>query len=297
MRNTFLFITILTLFTGFFAVASDDGRPVKLWPGKVPGEEGRNIGEEKVQEPKPGQTKSVTRLTNVTEPTITVHKPAPEKDTGAAVVVCPGGGYNILAIDHEGHDIVKWLNEIGVTGILLKYRVPRRKDLPKHQAPLQDAQRALRIVRSNAKKWDIDPDRIGIMGFSAGGHLSATASATFDKPAYETVDEIDKTPRNPNFVMLIYPAYLIDDEDRTKTASELTLSDKIPPTIIIITGDDRFAEGAVRYYLALKAAKVSAELHVYPKGGHGYGLRKSENLVSTWPDRCEDWLRHQGLLR
>lgn len=272
--------------------------PVALWPGTAPGDDPKEALEEKTVPGKPGQ-KQVTRLTGVSKPTIAVYKPEKATDTGAAVVVCPGGGYGILAWDLEGTEICEWLNSIGVTGVLLKYRVPVRKDRPRGEPPLQDAQRALRLVRASAKDWGIDPGRVGIMGFSAGGHLSAAASTNFDKPTYEAVDDADRLSARPDFAMLIYPAYLVADEKAEAPAisPELTITKDTPPTILIMTGDDRFTTSALFYYRALQAARVPAELHIYPTGGHGYGLRPSEHTVSTWPKRCEDWLRGLGMLK
>jgi len=280
------------------AAPKPDFGPVALWPGTAPGDAPDLALEEKAVPGKPGQ-KQVTRLTGVTRPTIEVYKPAKDADTGAAVVVCPGGGYGILAWDLEGTEICRWLNSIGVTGVLLKYRVPGRKDRPRGEPPLQDAQRAIRLVRANAKAWGIDPGRIGIMGFSAGGHLSAAASTNVDKTTYEPVDEADRLSARPDFAMLIYPAYLVADEkaDAPTISPELTITKETPPTILVVTGDDRFTTGALFYYRALRAAGVPAELHIYPTGGHGYGLRPSEHTVSTWPKRCEDWLRALGMLK
>jgi len=276
--------------------APDPG-PIALWPGAAPGEKKGEVGAEKVLPHKEGR-KKVKRLTNVTNPTIQVFTPSEDKATGAAVLVCPGGGYGILAWDLEGTEVCEWLNSVGVTGVLLKYRVPRRKDRPRHEAPLQDAQRAIRLVRQGAKDWGIDPARIGIMGFSAGGHLSAAASTNFDKQTYEPVDPADRLSARPDFAMLIYPAYLVTDEkaEDPKVAPELTVTEETPPTIIIMTGDDKFTAGALFYYRALRTAGVPAELHVYPTGGHGYGLRPSAHTVCTWPKRCEDWMRNLGVL-
>ncbi|HXG09775.1 MAG TPA: alpha/beta hydrolase [Gemmataceae bacterium] len=276
-----------------------DPKPLVLdvWPGPAPGETG-SIGEEKVQESKPGE-KPVKRLTNVSKPTLTIFRPAKDADTGAAVVICPGGGYNILAWDLEGEEVAAWLNSIGVTGIVLKYRVPRRPDQPKDQppiGPLQDAQRALSLVRSKAEEWGINPQRLGILGFSAGGHLAAAASTNFDQRAYEPIDGIDRVSCRPDFAVLVYPAYLANKE-KSALMPELRVSAKTPPTFLVHAGDDRIpAEGSVLFYLALKKAGVPAELHVYASGGHGFGLRPSEQACSRWPQRCEDWLRNQSLL-
>jgi acetyl esterase/lipase len=266
--------------------------PIALWPDAVaPGDKG-GIGEETNK----AAAENKVRITNVTRPTITVHRPAADKETGATILVCPGGGYNVLAMDHEGADIVKWLNENGITAVLLKYRVPRRVGIEKHVAPLQDAQRAMGIVRHRAKEWGIDPMRIGVMGFSAGGHLSASLSTNFDARTYPPVDDADKESCRPDFAILIYPFYLTPDNDPAKLAPEIKVTDKTPPTFIVMTQDDR-VDYAYAYALALKAAKVPAELHIYPTGGHGYGLgRPGGGGTETWPRRAEEWLKSGGWL-
>jgi acetyl esterase/lipase len=265
---------------------------IPLWPGTAPGDKG-DIGEEKDT----SQGTGIIRLANVSKPMITLFRPAADKDTGAAVIVCPGGGYNILAYDLEGTEVCDWLNSIGVTGVLLKYRVPGRGG-QRHTAPLQDAQRAIGLVRSRAADWGMDPKRIGILGFSAGGHLAATASNTFDSRTYPPVDDADKTSCRPDFTILIYPAYLTEKDDTTKLAPEIKVTKQTPPAFITMTADDPVhVESAYAYGLALKRAGISAELHIYPKGGHGYGLRPSENTVSHWPDRAAEWMKSEGLLK
>lgn len=267
---------------------------LNVWPGEVPGEKGQ-IGAENLRLPEPGAARPVKRYENVSQPTLTLYKPAAELDTGAAVVVCPGGGYNILAWDLEGTEVAEWLNSIGVTAIVLKYRVPRRADLPKHLAPLQDAQRALSIVRSKAAEWKIDPRRIGILGFSAGGHLSAAACTNFDQRQYEPVDAADQASCRPDFAVLVYPAYLNEGD---RLSPEIRVTEQTPPIFFAHAGDDRIGpENSIALYLALKQAKVPAELHVYASGGHGFGLRPSEHPCSTWPESCERWLRSQGWLK
>lgn len=279
--------------------STDSPKPISLWPKDAPGEKG-DIGEEHdTTKPNEGLVagKRVMRIGNVSQPTITIYRPPANKDTGAAVVVCPGGGYHILALDLEGAEVCEWLNSIGVTGILLKYRVPSRAGLDKHTASLQDAQRALSFVRFHASEWHITTNRIGILGFSAGGHLSAAASTRFDQRAYEMVDEADAASCRPDFALLIYPAYLTVKEQGDKIAPELTISAKTPPTFLVQTGDDGVrVENSLYYYLALKNAHVPAELHVFPEGGHGYGLRTTEKQVTAWPKRAEEWLRGSGIL-
>jgi acetyl esterase/lipase len=299
MKRNATFLTLAAL----LSVASPGRAAEKplvldVWPGKVPGENAPP-GPEKILDQKPGE-KPVKRLTNVSKPTITIFRPARDKDTGAAVVICPGGGYHILAWDLEGEEVARWLNSIGVTGIVLKYRVPRPSDLPKDkqpQGPLQDAQRALSLVRSKAADWQLDAKRIGVLGFSAGGHLAASAATNFDRRAYEAGDDIDKISCRPDFAILIYPAYLLA-KDKDELAPEIRVRKECPPTFFVHAGDDPIkADNSVLMYLALKRAGVRAELHVYAAGGHGFGLRPSAQPCSAWPQRCADWLRTQGFLK
>ncbi len=272
--------------------------PIYLWPATAPGEKG-DIGEEKdttPPDPNKPDANHISRIGNVTKPTITVFKPAPEKDTGAAVVVCPGGGYSILAYNLEGSEVCAWLNSIGVTGVLLKYRVPGRGG-QRYTAPLQDAQRALGLVRSHAKEWNLDPNRLGILGFSAGGHLSAALSTNYQTRTYEAVDDADKTSCRPDFTVLVYPAYLTNKE-LNALAPEIKVDAQTPPAFIVQTQDDAVhVENAIVYAGALHVAGVATELHIYPKGGHGYGLRSSPNAVSHWPQRVGEWLAAQGYLK
>ena len=286
---SFLLSFVLVALASSWARAAEKRPTLDVWPGQAPGEKG-DVGQEKLLPPQ--GTKPVQRLTNVSKPTITLYRP--EKPNGAAVLICPGGGYSILAMDLEGEEVAAWLNSIGVTGIVLKYRVPARKGQPKHLTPLQDAQRAMSLVRTRAKEWDIDPSRIGILGFSAGGHLAAAASTNHDKRHYDPIDDVDKTSCRPDFAVLVYPAYLTAGE---ALAPEIRVDARTPPTFFIHAGDDKIGpENSVRMYLALKQAKVPAELHVYAGGGHGFGLRPSDNLCSTWPQRSAEWMRSRGLL-
>ena len=275
--------------------------PVPLWPGVAPGDAG-DTGEEK-DTTKPGQDgpkeNYITRLGNVSRPTLTVFRPPADKDTGAAVVVCPGGGYSILAMDLEGTEVCQWLNSVGVTGVLLKYRVPARKGLEKHAAALQDAQRAIGLVRQRAGEWKLDPKRIGVLGFSAGGHLAAAVSNSYAGRTYPAVDDADKQSCRPDFTVLIYPAYLTSKDDSTRLSPELKVTAQTPPAFIAMTQDDPVhVENVYAYALALKNAKVNAEVHVYPTGGHGYGLRPSAHPVSTaWPRLAAEWMTGQGWLK
>lgn len=282
----------------------DDPRPVdgktvfRVWPEKAPGEKD-DVPPEGIKDRRPKLGGPVSRLGNVSEPTVTLYRAPKESNTGAAVVVCPGGGYSILAWDLEGTEIAKWFNSIGVNAVLLKYRVPRRKGRPMFEAPLQDAQRAIRLTRKHAAQWGIDPARVGQLGFSAGGHLTAATATNSDRPAYEAVDDADKLSCRPDFSVLIYPAYLLTKEnDVNKLAPEIRVTKDTPPAILIQTQDDGVkVECALAYYLALKKAGVPVEMHLYPKGGHGYGLRPTGHDISTWPHRVEDWLRKRGTLK
>ncbi len=299
MKRCVFLSAFVAMFMAVLALpAADEPVVVKVWPGKAPGEKG-DVGEEKFEEQKPNQ-KKVKRLTNVSVPTLTVYRPAKDKDTGAAVVIAPGGGYHVLAWDLEGEEVAQWLNTLGVTGIVLKYRVPRRpgdaKDQPPPQ-PLQDAQRALSLTRSKAKEWSIDPKRVGILGFSAGGHLAAAASTHYDKRTYETMDDVDKIDCRPDFAVLIYPGYL-GTKDKGELASDIRVTKETPPMFLAVAGDDKgAAEGSLVMTQALRRAGVPTELHLYETGGHGFGLRPSEQPCAAWPKHCGDWMKARGLLQ
>jgi acetyl esterase/lipase len=233
--------------------------------------------------------KPLVRLGNVSDPTLTVYSPK-GKNTGAAVLVFPGGAYRILAIDLEGTEVCDWLNTAGVSCILVKYRVPDSGPYPK-PAALQDAQRALGMIRSHASEWHINPGKIGVLGFSAGAHLSAALSTHFDKRLYDRVDAADSASCRPDFAVIVYPGYLALAERNFETNPEIRPTDQTPPSFIVQAEDDPVhVENATAYFLQLKQAKVPAELHIYAKGGHGYGLRRTELPVTTWPQAVETWL-------
>ena len=235
--------------------------------------------------------KSVIRLGNVSVPTLTVYAPK-SNNTGAAIVVFPGGSYQILAIDLEGTEVCDWLNSVGINCILVKYRVPNSGPYPKSSAALQDAQRAVGIVRSHAKEWQIDPARIGVLGFSAGAHLSAALSTHFDQRLYDPVDDADKTSCRPDFAVIVYPGYLALSEQNMAPNPEIHVTSQTPPSFIVQAEDDPVhVENSTVYFLALKNANVPAELHLYAKGGHGYGLRPTDLPVTAWPKLAETWLQ------
>jgi acetyl esterase/lipase len=235
--------------------------------------------------------KPLIRLGHVTNPTLTIYPPK-GNNSGAAVVVFPGGGYSILAMDLEGTEVCDWLTSSGITCALLKYRVPGSGPFPKSAAALQDAQRAMGIVRLHAVEWHIDPHRVGVLGFSAGGHLAAAVSTHYDERLYPAVDAADQQSCRPDFAIVIYPGYLGTGDRRLTLNPDVPVTDKTPPTILVQAEDDTVGvENAVAYFLALKAVKVPAELHLYASGGHGYGLRRTALAVTAWPDVVSAWLR------
>ncbi len=275
-------------------LAAADLPELKLWPGKVPGEESFKPPAQLPAQKNDG----TTRIALVTEPTVTLFRAPSDKANGTGVIICPGGGYNILAWDKEGTEVAQWFNSLGVTAAVLKYRVPRRdKDTP-HAAPLQDAQRALRLMRLNAKAWGVDPGKVGILGFSAGGNLAVMAATDYAQSTYSKQDDADALNARPDFLIPIYPAYLGDERKPGPLSPLVKVTKDTPPTFIAVTHDDALrGMNAALLYVELKKHNVPAELHIYTKGGHGYGLRPSENPVSTWPARCEEWMRSQGLLK
>jgi acetyl esterase/lipase len=271
-----------------------------VWPDKPPAEVG-SIGEEQAKMATlPDGTSVIASLTNVSKPTLTVCRPAAAKNSGVAVLVFPGGGYSHLAWDHEGEQVARWLNSVGITGVVLKYRVPRRQGTSTETPPIQalmDAQRAISLVRSKAADWDIDRKRIGVLGFSAGGHLAAWVATNFDKRAYDKIDAADEASCRPDFAVLIYPGGVVK-KGTTELSPEIRVTPQTPPCFFVHAGDDRVnPENSLTMFRALKLAKVPAELHVYVSGGHGFGMRATGKPTATWPQRCEDWLRDTGVLK
>jgi acetyl esterase/lipase len=288
------------------AIGAENPLVVEIWPGPPPDESGDVGGERVVMSPKLDRTQvevteSTRMVTGVSKPTITLYRPAKDKDTGAAMLIFPGGGYWNLYWELEGEEVAAWLNSAGISGIILKYRVPRRPDEPKGEParrPLQDAQRAVSMVRSKAAAWGIDPQRIGVVGFSAGGHLAIATATTFDKRAYAPMDAVDNISCRPDFAVAVYSGYL-KAKDTDELAPGIRVRGGTPPVFLAHGGADVIspAENSVLMYLALKRAGVPAELHVYSGAAHDFGVRASDQPCSTWTGTCLDWLRHQGFLR
>jgi acetyl esterase/lipase len=285
---------------------ADKPQVIPLWPGQPPEETGK-IGAEYIRmsprlDRKQVEVTEPTRLvSNVTKPTISIYKPPAEKNTGTAMLICPGGGYWNLYWELEGEEVASWLNSLGITGIILKYRVPRRPDEPQGEAarrPLQDAQRAMSLIRSKAKEWGIDPNRIGIIGFSAGGHLAIATATSFEKRTYKPIDDIDKVSCRPNFAIPVYSGYL-KAKDKDELAPGLHVPKDTPPVFLVHGDADIISEPthSVVMYLALKKAGVPAELHIYAGTAHDFAVRKSDQPYSKWTETCAHWLEHQGLLK
>lgn len=291
MKNL-LPIALLLLAAPAFAA---DPSKLPLWPDTPPGETGK-VGPEKQLPPRNEKPTPIVRITDVSKPMLTVYKPETPDRLGTAVIVAPGGGYNILAYNHEGTEVCRWLNSLGITAVLLKYRVPRRDPETFYEAPLLDAQRAIRTTRAHADDWGIDPQRIGMLGFSAGGHLTVMSGTQGTATVEQPRDAIDRESAELAFMIPIYPAYLLDQEtDQLDDLIQVTPS--IPPAFIAITFDDaERAVGSAMLLAAMKKVDVPCELHVFRSGGHGYGLRPSDDPVSQWPALCADWLRASGYL-
>lgn len=278
---------------------------VSLWPGNAPDEPG-TIGEEYVRmSPSLGRdqvevTDSTRMVTNVTKPTITIYRPEPRIDSGTSMLICPGGGYWNLYWELEGEDVARWLVSRGITGIVLKYRVPRRpgedKTLPARR-PLQDAQRAVSLVRANAEKWNLNPARIGMIGFSAGGHLVIATATEFDKRTYEPVDAVDDISCRPDFGVAAYSGYL-KPKDKFELSDFLRVPEQTPPIFLVHGSDDVISppEHSVVMYLALRKANIPAELHIYASTSHDFGIRADDRPYGRWTEACERWLVDQKLL-
>ena len=290
----------------FFCYVSGYAQEYKLlWPsGNIP-------NYKKTAEVEKRDTTSIVRISLVQQPGIEVYLPSKQSANGQAIVICPGGGYGILAYDWEGTDIAKWLNSKGIAAIVLKYRLPNSKsNVVPQLSPLLDAQRALRTVRANAQKWNIKKNQIGIMGFSAGGHLASTAGTHFDNGDANAADSVDRLTSRPDFMILMYPVISMsktymhqgsrnnliganpDSALAKYYSNDLQVTKETPPTFIVHATDDAGVpvENSLSFYQALKTNKVAAEMHIYPYGGHGFGLAVGKGYLNTWTDRCIDWL-------
>jgi acetyl esterase/lipase/predicted TIM-barrel fold metal-dependent hydrolase len=296
-RSTFAALCILPLLT---SAAVAEPLVVDVWPGKTPadvGVEGQETSRSYESDIIEGPTKLIT---NVTHPTLTIYRPAKEKNTGTAMIICPGGGYHNLFWELEGEEVAAWLNSHGMTGIILKYRVPRRPGDVKGEpplGPLLDAQRAVSLVRNRAAEWGINPQRIGMIGFSAGGHLALATATSFEQRTYEPIDDVDKVSCRPDFAVLCYSGYL-KAKDKDAISPGLHVPDNTPPILLAHSSDDTIsdAEHSVFMYLALKRAGVPAELHVFASGNHDFGVRQNDKLPSSWTQLCLRWLTSIGIV-
>ncbi|HEX3658473.1 MAG TPA: alpha/beta hydrolase [Pirellulales bacterium] len=276
--------------------SSRPGEVLNVWPDKAPNEPDK-IPEEAHAMGKTGESE---RIENVSQPTLAIYRPAADANNGAALLIAPGGGYRMLAWNKEGLEIAQWANSLGMTAVVLKYRVPRRSDQPASGAPLQplqDAQRALSMIRSRASNWGINPKKIGMIGFSAGGSLTANLSTNSEKRAYPAIDAIDQTSCRPDFAVLIYAGGIVDKETG-KLSPQFQVTKQTPPMFFAVAGDDlSAADNSIKLYQAERAAGLPAELHVYARGGHGFGLRAAAGSGAvTWPTACQVWLRDIGML-
>jgi acetyl esterase/lipase len=290
MRSKILLMLGALLALPVLPVRGADDAPapptLNVWPGMAPGETGQI----------PPEFEKSNQYFNVTVPTLTVYHAPKDKDTGVAMLVCPGGGYQSVYASKEGIEPCQWLNSLGITGVLLKYRVPNRPGEPRYLAALQDAQRAMSLVRANAQAWGLDPNRIGMMGFSAGGQMTVDTATNFTQLSYPPVDTVDKVSNRPDFCIVAYPGGLVKTGS-SDLGKEIHVTKDTPPMFIVQANDDRVgSENSVYLYLALKEAGVPAELHIYGEGGHGFGMRPGTAPHNSWPQRCEDWLVQRGVL-
>lgn len=284
----------LSLLVAIFTMSAlaEPNTPIPLWPEGVPAESDFKLPEESIELKGPHQ---IEIMSNVRTPELTWY-PA-EKPNGTAIIVCPGGGYNILAYSHEGYEVCEWLNTLGVSAALLKYRVPRREGRPFHEAPLEDVHRAIGIIRTRAEEWKVNPERVGILGFSAGGNLAAHAVTFAGERTYPTDPKVDSVDPAPNFGVLIYAAYLLEEGKPDNLNPDLKVTGKTPPTFLAVAHDDkRFVEGSARFYIEMFRNERPCELHIFQKGGHGFGFDKTEEEIRQWPALAGAWMKTMGWL-
>jgi acetyl esterase/lipase len=308
MRKIPAFLALLVMICCHGALVAQE-QPLNLWTDTIPGAIASSVYHEDTLMIGAG----LARILRVTTPTIQEFAAPKEKATGTAVIICPGGGYGRLALQPEGIDIARWLNDAGITGIVLKYRLPNDTIMVKKRiGPLQDVQEAVRMVRRHAAEWGIDRQKIGVMGFSAGGHLASTAATQYNEHVYDA----DTTSARPDFSLLIYPVISMDEKLTHKGSrqnllgsapdqsvvdqfsNDLRVDKNTPPAFLVHSADDKTVpvQNSINYFLALKANNVPAELHVYETGGHGYGLALHRGTESNWPAACLQWLRVHRLL-
>lgn len=267
-------------------------QPLDVWPAFAPGESTRLVGEK--MPAREGENPPITRLVKITRPTMTVHRPS--QPNGTAAVILPGGGFAKVVPDLEGTEAADWLNKQGVTAFVLSYRTTEDPKSPGWIKPLEDAQRALALIRSQADRWEIRKDRLGLVAFSAGGQVAARLLSGGEKKSYESVDAADAISHRPDFAILVYPWNMYDAK-QDALIDGVQVPKNCPPVYLVHTDDDRSSSlGAVLFYAGLKKHGIPAELHVYGNGGHGYGLRSVKgSQISTWPDHAAHWLATRGL--
>ncbi|WP_319481013.1 alpha/beta hydrolase [uncultured Draconibacterium sp.] len=296
-------INLILLFSLLTVIVIAQNRTLKVWPNGAPNDNGMT---------EPEEIYDGVRVRKVSEAEMYVFSPEAENNTGAAVVICPGGGYWIEAMDHEGYDIARFLQTKGITGIVLKYRLPYGN----HEVPSSDTRQAIRIVRANAEEWGINPEKIGIAGSSAGGHLASTAGTVFDYGNKESADKLEQQSCRPDFMLLLYPVITMDEEfthlgsrenligkghDKElirKYSNELNVSAETPPTFLVLADDDTavLPKNSISFYSKLKEFDVPAELHIFQKGGHGFGLRNNGIPADNWPNLFVDWLKAREII-
>ena len=305
-----MYLVVIVLMACLPVLTQAQKETVKVWPGGAPGA----INNSAYQEKADSQDGVVQYVWQVTDPELTVYIPENVGANGTSVVICPGGGYWFNSVQNEGYMVADWLNSLGITAFVLKYRLPADAIMQEKSAgPLQDVQEAIRIVRRNADKWNINPGRVGVIGFSAGGHLAATASTLYDENVYEPEDTVSA---RPDFSILVYPVITMDtafthmgsrrnllgkSPSKKQTehySAEQQVNENTPPAFLVHAQDDGAVPvmNSIRYYEAMLKYKVPGELHIYEKGGHGFGLGRTGGTESTWPEACEKWLRMSGLL-
>lgn len=296
-----LVVCFVCVITPSLGNAREPDLVINLWPAMPPGESQQVGAEQNMSKPTDRQVagRPVIRIGNVAVPQAHVYLAPQDQRNGTAMVICPGGGFNILAWDLEGTEVAEWLNTMGVTGIVLKYRVPtRNRKPPVWEAPVQDAQRALSLARHRSTEWGINTERLGILGFSAGGQTAGMAAIKNGERIYSATDDIDKASCRPEFAVLIYPWGMVDTATG-QLREDIRLTKDHPPMFLAHAQDDGvIPENSVMLFLALKKAGVPAELHVYDAGGHGYGLRPVADFpVTSWNVRCAEWMKRRALLK